>query len=83
LNQQSKPIITVSPNPTKDNLTVSIPGNTQKLTVQLMSNNGALIGTYVLMNDILKIDVSKLSAGVYNLLITGETYTSKFKVVVQ
>jgi hypothetical protein len=83
VSQHSKPLITVSPNPTKDNLTVSIPGNTQKLTVQLMSNNGALIGNYVLNGDNLKIDVSKLSAGIYNLLITGETYTSKFKVVVQ
>jgi hypothetical protein len=83
LNQQSKPVITVSPNPTKDYLLVSIPGNTHKLTIQLLSNSGAPAGIYSTTTDNLKIDVSKLSAGVYNLLITGETYTSKFKVVVQ
>jgi len=77
------PGITVGPNPTKDYLIVNIPGNKDKLNVQLMSNNGTVVGNYVVTNDNLRIDVSKLAGGVYNLLITGEKYTSRFKVVIQ
>ncbi|MBV9963472.1 MAG: M36 family metallopeptidase [Parafilimonas sp.] len=78
-----KPEVTIGPNPTRDYLMVNIPGNKEKLNVQLMNNNGAVVGAYVVTNDNLKIDVSKLAGGVYNLLISGSDYTSKFKVIVQ
>jgi len=82
-SRSSKPEITIGPNPTRDYLMVTIPGNKNKLNVQLMSNNGAIVGTYVVTNESLKIDVSKLAGGAYNLLITGDDYTSRFKVIVQ
>ncbi len=73
----------VSPNPTKDHVTITIPGNTAQLNVQLLSNTGAVLGNYTLNGASLNIDVSKLSAGIYNILITGENLSSKYKLVVQ
>jgi hypothetical protein len=80
---QSKQVVIVSPNPAKDNLNINIPGNTKKVSVQLVSSSGVSMSNYVLNNDNLKIDVSKLSSGVYNLIIAGENYISKFRVVIQ
>ncbi|MEO8711652.1 MAG: M36 family metallopeptidase, partial [Parafilimonas sp.] len=78
-----KPYIKISPNPANNIVTVNIPGNTQNLTLRLLSNTGQLIGNYVMNSESYKIDVSKLAAGVYNILIDGNGYSTKYKLVIQ
>lgn len=77
------PSITVGPNPTKDFIHVKISANKEKLSVQLMNNNGSVIGSYIVTGDNLDINVSTLASGVYNLVISGGSYNSTYKVVVQ
>lgn len=79
----TKAVVRVSPNPASNNVNVFIPGNTKQLTVRLMNNNGALLGTYSLSGESLNMDVSKYSAGVYNILVTGENTDIKYRLVIQ
>ncbi len=78
-----KPLIKLLPNPVVGNtLTVQIDGNTENLTVQLISTSGQQLGTYIMTGATLPVDVSRLSSGVYNLVIKGEGFTANYKVVV-
>ncbi len=78
-----KPSIKISPNPATDLVTINLPGNNQNLTIRLLSNTGQLIGNYVMNNEVYKLDVSKLAAGVYNIIINGNGYSTKYKLIVQ
>ena len=79
----TKPVVKVSPNPASNNVNVYMQGNTKQLTVQLMNNSGALLGTYSLTGENLNIDVSRYAAGVYNILISGENTDVKYRLVIQ
>jgi hypothetical protein len=78
-----KPYIQISPNPATNIVTVKIPGNTQNLTVRLLSTGGQLILNKVLAEESLKLDVSTLAAGVYNITIDGKGYSAKYKLIIQ
>ncbi|MEP6467454.1 MAG: M36 family metallopeptidase, partial [Parafilimonas sp.] len=78
-----RPYIKISPNPATDIVTINIPGNNQNIAVRLLSNNGQLIGNYIMSNETYNIDVSKLAAGVYNITIDGNGYATKYKLVIQ
>lgn len=77
------PSMSVYPNPATDVVTINIPGNTQNLTVQLLSNTGQLINSYVLQGEQLKINVAKLAAGMYNISIKGSGFDKKYKLLIQ
>jgi len=78
-----KPSIKISPNPATNIVTINIPGNNQNLTIRLLSNAGQLIKNYVMTNDVLTINVSSLASGMYNITIDGNSYTAKYKLVIQ
>ncbi len=78
-----KPYISISPNPATNIVTINIPGNNQNLHVRLFSNAGQLINNYIMNNETLSVDVSRLASGVYNIVIEGDGYSSKYKLVVQ
>ncbi|HEX5150119.1 MAG TPA: M36 family metallopeptidase [Parafilimonas sp.] len=77
------PSVTISPNPATNTVTIRIPGNNQNLTVRLLSNTGQLISTHAMPNESYTIDVSRLAAGVYNIVINGSDYAKKYKLVIQ
>lgn len=78
-----KPTITVSPNPATNFVTIQIPGNIQSLKIRLVSNTGQSIGNYIMNNDSYKLDVSRLASGVYNIIIEGNGFSTKYKLIVQ
>jgi extracellular elastinolytic metalloproteinase len=78
-----KPYIQISPNPANNIVTIKIPGNMQNLTVRLLSTNGQLIFNKVLDGETLTLDVSKLAAGVYNIVVDGKGYSAKYKIIIQ
>ncbi|MEP6683223.1 MAG: M36 family metallopeptidase, partial [Parafilimonas sp.] len=78
-----RPYIKISPNPATDVVTINIPNNNQNLTVRLLSNNGQLIGNYIMSSESYTIDVSRLASGVYNITIDGTGYATKYKLVIQ
>jgi hypothetical protein len=78
-----RPSISISPNPATNIVTINIPGNDQALHVKLFSNAGQSINNYIMNNETLSIDVSRLASGVYNIVIEGTGYSSKYKLVVR
>lgn len=82
-NAVAKPVVTVSPNPATSNVNVYMKGNTKALTVRLMNNAGATLGTYSLNGESLNINVSGYAAGIYNILITGDDTDVKYRLVIQ
>ncbi len=78
-----KPYIKISPNPATDIVTINIAGNTQSLNIQLMSSPGQFINKYIMSGENYSFDVSKLAAGVYNIIIDGDGYSAKYKLVIQ
>ncbi len=78
-----KPYISISPNPATNIVTINIPGNDQSLHVRLFSNTGQSVNNYSMNNETLSINVSNLASGVYNIVIEGNGYSSKYKLVVQ
>ncbi len=78
-----KPYIQISPNPATNIVTVKIPGNTQNLSVRLLSTGGQLILNKVLDGESLRFDVSTLPSGVYNIIIDGKGYSAKYKLIIQ
>lgn len=82
-NAVAKPVVSVSPNPATNNVNVYMKGNTKALTIRLMNNAGALLGTYNLNGEILNINVSGYAAGIYNILISGDDTDVKYRLVIQ
>jgi hypothetical protein len=78
-----KPYIQISPNPATNIVTVKILGNAQNLTVRLLSTDGQLILNKVLEGETLTLNVSKLAAGVYHIVIDGKGYSVKYKIIIQ
>jgi hypothetical protein len=83
LNFGDRPSIIISPNPATNIVTINIPGNNQALKIKLFSNSGQSINNYTMNNETLSIDVSRLASGVYNIVIEGNGYSSKYKLVVR
>lgn len=80
---ERKPIVQVMPNPAKDYVAITVKGNNSRLMVQIVSEGGAQVGTYTMNGAFMNINISKLAAGVYNVLISGDSVSSKYKLVVQ
>ncbi len=78
-----KPYIKISPNPASDIVNINIAGNTQSLNIQLMSSTGQFISKYIMSGENYSFDVSTLAAGVYNIIIDGDGYSAKYKLVIQ
>ncbi len=79
----NRPLVQLMPNPAKDYVAINVKGNTAKLMVQIISEGGAQIGSYTMTGEHLEVNIAKLAAGVYNVLISGEGVSSKYKLVVQ
>lgn len=78
-----RPLITLAPNPAKDFVNIKVDGNTETLTIQIISAGGQVIGTYTMNGDNTSINIASLAHGVYGLVITGKDYTAKYKLMVQ
>ncbi len=84
LTFDNKSVIQVSPNPAKDRLRVTIPGNMKAATLQLTDGSGKVIKSYKESGQIIQLSLPALSAGVYYLnVIKADGTTSKHKVVIE
>lgn len=75
--------IAVSPNPATSNVTVTVGGNKQKLTVDLVSPNGQQLKRVEMNGETLNINLPKLASGIYYLKIAGEGVAETKKLVIQ
>ncbi len=76
-------LVSISPNPAKDFITVMVNGNTKPLTVTLLGGNGQKIATYAMSNSTKRISLPSLAKGVYYVSVTGENVSYKNKIIIQ
>jgi extracellular elastinolytic metalloproteinase len=76
--------VQVSPNPAKERLRVSIPGNAKAVTLRLTDGSGKEIKNYKESGQIIELGLPMLPAGVYYLnVIKADGTTSQHKVVIE
>ncbi len=75
--------ISVSPNPVRNVVTITIPGNTKPLQIILHSANGQQVGAYSVSGVTKSINVNSLAPGAYYISVTGEGVSYKEKLVIE
>ena len=75
--------ISISPNPAKDFVTVTVPNNTKSLTVTLSSANGQKVSSYIMTNGVKQISLPAVAPGVYYVTISGEGVSYKKSIIIQ
>jgi hypothetical protein len=75
--------ITIAPNPVRDYLKITMPGNTQQLQVKLYNNTGGLLSANSFRGATTTIDVRTLAAGSYYVHISGKGFNYKEKFIVE
>lgn len=78
-----KNLISVSPNPARSKVIVTVKDNSKPLQIKLYNSLGAKVASYTLTGESMPIDLSRLTAGAYYISITGEGINQKEKLVIQ
>jgi extracellular elastinolytic metalloproteinase len=76
-------VISVSPNPATNNVTLTISGNKKSLNVDLVNASGQQIKRFNMIGESLQINLPKLSSGMYYLKISGDGVNETRKLIVQ
>ena len=76
-------VVTISPNPAKGNLTISIPGNVVKQQVYLISAEGQRVYSFMLNGANTLVDLPALPAGVYFIRLLLNNSNSIHKIVIE
>lgn len=75
--------VSVTPNPAKDKITVTVPGNNKPLKVYLVTNTGQRLTSYDMTGASLNIILPPVAAGVYYIRIEGPGTSSQHKLVIK
>jgi len=78
-----KGAIVIYPNPAKDKIEITVPGNTKTLQVQLLNSLGQQLHTYTMQGQYLPIQLGTMLPGMYYLKITGEEGEQVRKLMIQ
>lgn len=73
--------VQLSPNPAKDHVSLSIPGNKDLLKVKVVDATGRVIRNYEMDSDQLKIPVDHFASGIYYINIKGKNLNVMKKLV--
>ncbi|HEX5154629.1 MAG TPA: M36 family metallopeptidase [Parafilimonas sp.] len=75
--------IGIYPNPAKDKLNISIPGNNKTITLQLTDNRGSRIKSYKATGENIQLNLPALASGTYYINIIKTDGTSRHKIVIE
>ena len=75
--------ITISPNPAKDKIRVSIPGNTKELQLVLLNAQGQQLALFNMNNENKQFNLPLLATGIYYLKVSGEAVETTHKLVIK
>jgi len=75
--------IFITPNPAKDKITITVPGNTKPLKVYLVTGAGQRLTSYDMPGARLDIVLPPVAAGVYHVRIEGPGISSDHKLVIK
>jgi uncharacterized repeat protein (TIGR01451 family) len=74
-------LITITPNPTKDKLMITVENNVERLNVILVNAIGETMFKYIISQEKNQLDVSNLASGIYFIKISGARINEVRKVV--
>ena len=75
--------VIISPNPAKDNLSITVAGNRQTLHLVLLNTVGQIVSTETMNGEYNSIPVNAIPSGVYYLKISGGDLSVVEKVVIE
>ncbi len=75
--------ISISPNPAKNIVTITVSNNSKPLKIILLTAAGKQLATYNMNNNMLQINLPNLSPGMYFVKIAGDDFSSTNKLVIQ
>ena len=73
--------ITITPNPAKDKLMVTVENNVERLNVTVVNAMGETLLRYFISQEKNQLDVTSLPSGIYFLKISGRRINEVRKVV--
>jgi len=76
-------VVSLTPNPAKGKVTVTVNGNTRALKVYLVDGVGQKLQSYDMTGQYLQINLPNIAAGVYYIKIEGEGTSSQHKLVIE
>lgn len=75
--------ISVTPNPAKDKVNITVAGNGKPLTIDLVNTVGHKIATYKMNVESMQINLPRIAPGVYYLKISGEQMSEAQKLIIE
>ena len=81
--EKSNADITISPNPAKNKIAISVPGNKNNLQLTIFSAKGDKVGAFIINGEYSKLDLPIYPAGVYYVTISGDAIKSTQKLVIE
>lgn len=75
--------VSISPNPAKGRVGITITGNTKPLKVYLVNGIGQQLQAYDMSGQYLEVNLATVAAGVYYIKIEGEGVSSQHKLIVK
>lgn len=75
--------VTIYPNPTSDNATISLSGVNGEVTISVVDMNGRIVKTTTAKNSEFRLDVRDLAQGAYFVRVSGEGINVVKKLVVK
>ena len=76
-------LITISPNPAKGKISITVPGNKKALQVTVHSAKGEKVGSFVINGEYSKLNLPVYPSGVYYFTITGDEVSSTQKLIIE
>ncbi len=78
-----KGIMSITPNPAKDKIAISLPGNTKLALLQLMDATGKSIQYFTVNGQYMQLQLPALAAGTYFIKVTGDGLSEIQKLIIQ
>ena len=75
--------IKISPNPAKEKISITVPGNTKELKVSIINAQGRQVKTFTMNGQYVQLQLPALASGVYYVRITGDGVSSNHKLVIE
>ncbi len=75
--------IKISPNPAKEKISITVPGNSKELKISIVNAQGRQVKTFTMNGQYMQLQLPALASGVYYVRITGDGVSSNQKLVIE
>ncbi|MEP6846546.1 MAG: T9SS type A sorting domain-containing protein, partial [Panacibacter sp.] len=78
-----KHVVTITPNPAKDKIAITVSGNDKALKIYIMDAGGKTVSIFNMQGQYLQLNLPNIAPGVYYVRVTGEGVRHIQKLVIQ